>query len=65
MLFIQCNHEFILHANVKKWAAKIQNKLELYLIKSLLQNMVLFDWKIKPKTIHFNIWSIWPFGHIG
>jgi hypothetical protein len=25
----------------------------------------LFDWKIRPKTIPFDLWSIWPFGHTG
>jgi hypothetical protein len=26
-------------------------------------NHGLFDWKIRQKTSHFDIWSIWPLNH--
>jgi hypothetical protein len=28
------------------------------------RNHCSFDYKARPKTIDFDIWSIWPFGHI-
>jgi hypothetical protein len=30
-----------------------------------IRNHGLFEWKSKPKINHFDIWSIWPFNHIG
>jgi hypothetical protein len=60
-MFISCMSKYMawnFHHNKKK--VEIITNLYSFITK----NRDLFDWKIKQKTNHFDIWSIWPFSHI-